>query len=138
MKSFGVAKTRGGGVGFDRQRVRLLLKSVHQRLNKVVIENIPYERCFDNYDAKETFFFIDPPYLNAKIQAYAGWTEEQMRGFKRNLEKLKGRWVVTVDDSDFNRRLFSDCHVDAVSSQNKCVNVRLNGAQTFGELIITP
>jgi hypothetical protein len=61
-----------------------------------------------------------------------------MRGVKRNLEKLKGRWIVTVDDSDFNRQLFSDCQVEAVKTQNSSVNRRAHGSRKFGELIITP
>jgi len=97
--------------------------------------NISYERCFANYDSKDTFFFIDPPYLNAKIKAYQGWDEAQMRTFRRHLGKLKGKWIVTLDDSEFNRQLFSDFKIEAVSSRNQSAHV--NKGLTFGELIIT-
>lgn len=137
MKSFGVAKTRGGGVGFDRPGVADLLGAAHERLNRVVVEHLPYDRCFKNYDSAETFFFIDPPYLNAKVEAYDGWDEKQLTTFRRNLDKLKGKFIVTLDDSSFNRELFSDCNITAVVSQNKCVNNRTHGSQTFGEIIIT-
>lgn len=138
MKSFGVSKTRGGGVGFRHQKIGDLLKAAHQRLDGVVVENLPYEKCFENYDSKDTFFFIDPPYLNAKTEAYSGWNEGQMRQFSRIVGKLKGRWIVTVDDSPLNRELFSNCQVESVKTRNQLANKRTHSELLFGELIITP
>lgn len=138
MNSFGVAKTAGGGVAFSRESNKALIKAAHERLDKVVIENIPYERCFKNYDSKDTFFFIDPPYLNSKIKAYDGWDETKLREFRADLRRLKGQWIVTLDDSPFNRELFSDCKVQSITTQNRSVNVGTHGAQTFGEIIVTP
>lgn len=138
MHSFGVAKTRGGGVGFNHKQVGGLLKAAHERLDGVVVENLPYERCFANYDSADTFFFIDPPYLNAQTAAYKGWSEDQMRQFRRQVGKLKGNWIVTVDDSPLNRDLFSDCQVEAVETRNRLANGRTHAELKFGELIITP
>jgi len=137
MHSFGVAKTKGGGVGFDHQKIGVLLRRAHERLDGVVVENLPYERCLKNYDSKDTFFFIDPPYTNAPTEAYMGWTPDQMRQLRRNIGKLAGNWIVTVDDSPLNRELFKDCKVEAVSSQNRLCNNRTHSEVRFGELLIT-
>lgn len=137
MHSFGVSKSKGGGIGFRHKKVADLLATAQERLEGVIVENIPYERCLKNYDTPETFFFLDPPYLNAQVDAYKGWTEEQMRGFRREVEKLQGSWMVTVDDSPLNRKLFAGCKVEAVETQNGICNRRTNN-QKFGELIITP
>jgi DNA adenine methylase len=138
MHSFGVSKTRGGGVGFNRDQAGRLLQDAHKRLNGVVVENIPYERCLKNYDSRDTFHFIDPPYLNAKTEAYRGWDEKQMRQFRREVDKLKGKWIVTVDDSPLNRELFSDCKQQSVSTRNRLCNGRTHADLRFGELIISP
>jgi DNA adenine methylase len=138
MSSFAVAKTRGGGAAFDREATGNLLRSAHERMNKVVVENLPYERCLDNYDSKDSFHFMDPPYLNAETVAYRGWTEKEMRGFRKRVEKLKGRWLVTVDDSPLNRDLFSDCTLEPVRTHNGLCNKRTHGDVQFGELLITP
>jgi DNA adenine methylase len=138
MHSFAVTKTRGGGAAFDRENTGKLLGAAHERLNKVVVENLPYERCLANYDSKDSFHFMDPPYLNAQTVAYRGWTEKEMRGFRRTVERLKGKWLVTVDDSPLNRDLFSDCNLEPVSTQNRLCNTRTHGHVKFGELIITP
>jgi DNA adenine methylase len=138
MDSFGVAKTKGGGVGFSRAANTDLLGAMHQRMDKVVIENLSYERCLANYDSKDSFFFMDPPYLNCRIKAYAGWDEKQMTQFRRDVDKLKGRWVITLDASEFNQKLFADCKVRIVESRNGSANNRTHSHQKMREIIITP
>lgn len=138
MHSFAVAKTGGGGAGLSRELNTRLLGEAHERLDKVVIENLPYDRCMKLYDSADSFFFLDPPYLKTKVNAYAGWTEKDMTAFRHSVESLKGRWVVTVDGSEFNRELFRDCRIEEVETKNRSVNVRTHGSQTFPEFIITP
>lgn len=136
--SFGVIRTAGGGAQIWRDRVRDLMLAAHRRLDGVLIEHLPYERCLELYDSKDTFFFIDPHYLHADVHCYDGWTEDQLREFRRRLRSLKGRWMVTLDDSEFNRKLFKGCHMVPISTKNGIVNNRTHGKQKFGELIITP
>lgn len=138
MHSFGVAKTSGGGVAFDHNKNTAILGAAHERLNGVVIENLPYDRCMRLYDSPDTFFFVDPPYLEAKVEAYKGWHREDLVQFKRSLVKLQGRWVVTLDGSEFNRELFKDCKIETVTTRNRLVNSRTHSKQTFDEIIITP
>lgn len=138
MDSFAVAKTGGGGASFSREAHTALLGEAHKRLDRVVVENLPYERCLELYDSKDTFFFLDPPYLHARIRTYKGWDEDQMTEFSKRLRGLKARWLVTVDDSPFNRELFKRHQVERVVSKNQCVNNRTTPKATFGELIIQP
>lgn len=138
MNSFGVAKTRGGGVGFNHQQVNKLLGAANERMDGVVVENISYERVFKNYDSTDTQFFIDPPYEEATNGAYAGWDRKQLLDFRREVGALKGNWIVTLNDSAFTRELFAGCNIRSVVTSNRAVNRRTHGKQTFGELIITP
>jgi DNA adenine methylase len=139
MTSFAVAKTAGGGAAFSRTRNVDLLGKAHERLDNVVIEHLPYQRCMELYDSRETFFFLDPPYLNKPTGNYAGFTEAQMRDLAKRLRSrsLKGKWLLTVDDSPLNRDLFKGCRLRAVETASGCVN-RRTSAKTFGELIIQP
>ena len=138
MHSFGVAKTKGGGVGINHQQIGKLLKHANERLEGVVVENISYERVFKNYDSVDTQFFIDPPYENSTNGAYAGWDEKQLGEFRREVGRLKGNWIVTLKDSPLTRELFKGCRLQPVVTSNRAVNRRTHGSQTFGELIITP
>ena len=138
MRSFGVAKTKGGGVGFDHHKVSGLIGEAHKRLNGVVVENISYDRVLKNYDSRDTFHFIDPPYENATNGGYKGWDQKQLTTFRRDVGKLKGQWIVTLNDSPFTRDLFKGCKLQSIVTQNRAVNARTHGHATFGELIISP
>jgi DNA adenine methylase len=138
MHSFGVARTAGGGVGFKKEVIAAALGKARERLNGVVIESTSYERCLENYDSSDSFFFLDPPYMNCKQAAYQSFSESDMRPFRRRVEKLKGKWIVTVDDSPLNRTLFSDCKIEPVVTRNRLANNRTDPDATFGELIIEP
>lgn len=137
MHSFGVARTRDS-VGFRKDVIASALGTARERLNGVVIENTSYERCLENYDSKDSFFFLDPPYMNCQQAAYHSFTEADMRQFRKRVEKLKGKFIVTVDDSPLNRDLFSDCHIEPVVTRNRLANNRTHAEATFGELIIEP
>lgn len=136
MSSYAVQKVSGGGATVSRAGTLELLKGVSARLDKVSVEELPYERLFKNYDAPGTFWFLDPPYLHAKIDAYAGWNEAQMTEFAERVHALQGDWVVTVDDSPLNRGLFARHDIQAVQTNNGAVNRRTKAAAKFGELII--
>jgi len=138
MNSFAIAKTAGGGAAFWRGKATVILGEAHHRLDGVVVENLPYERCLENYDSRESFFFLDPPYVDAPTGAYDGWTNKDARALRRRLEKIKGKWLVTINDSPDTRALFSDCRVEAVETVNQRSNRRTTKTRTFGELIVTP
>jgi DNA adenine methylase len=138
MESFGVAKTRGGGASQSRYGLMEAMRELNRRIDKVTFENIDYAHFIRLYDSKETFFFIDPPYLHAKVKTYAGWNEEQMQALRKVVDGIKGNWVLTVDASEFNRELFGDFKLRRAVSENKAVNKRLNPDRTFAEFIITP
>jgi DNA adenine methylase len=137
MTSFAVSRTQGGST-FSRAKVSELLGPAHERLDGVVVENLTYERCMALYDSPDTFFFMDPPYLNAPTGAYEGFTEDDMRHLRERIRKLKGQWLLTVDDSELNRELFADCRITALVTKSGRVNQRLHPDKTFGELIIQP
>lgn len=137
MSSFGVAKTAGGGVGFNHDKVGDLLGQAHERLNGVVVEHVSYDRCLKLYDSAETCFFIDPPYLNHTAGAYAPWTEDDVINLRKRLDRLQGQFILTIDDSPFNRKTFGDLRLRAVQTRNGACNTRTKPGAKFGELIIT-
>jgi len=134
-KSYGVSRTGGGG-STSRESVAELLREFNARMDRVSVENLSYERCLELYDGKETFFFLDPPYLNSDPHIYKGWTEAEMTALKNILFQLKGQWLLTVDNSAFNRNLFGECTTIAVRTRNGEVNNANLSDATFGELII--
>lgn len=131
--SYAVAKATG-----QPSRLNVLegLRALNRRLDRVSVENLPYERLMANYDSAQTFWFFDPPYSAGAVDAYGMWTDEEMRGFATRVMALQGDWLVTVNDSPVNRELFAAHDVTPVVTRSGSVNRRLRPDATFGELII--
>ena len=137
--SFGVTKQgNGGGADFKRDPKKELLKAMHNRLDGVIIEHLTWERFIELYDGNNVFFFLDPPYIGNDNDAYDGWKEENAVKLKESLDRLKAKWLLTINDSPFTRHLFKGCNMDAVVTQNRLANNRTHSDSKFGELIITP
>jgi DNA adenine methylase len=136
--SYAVSKTTGGGSAGSKKSVIRKLLAFRKRMESVQIENIDYRRFLRLYDSPATFFFLDPPYLDAAPTTYDGWNREQMTEFRDAVFQLQGKWLVTIDDSPFNRELFAGCQIETAESANGCVNTRLNPGAKFREIIIRP
>ena len=118
MDSYGTTKVSGGGGNTRLSGVRQNIDAVCARLDRVNIENTDWQDLIRRYDADGTFFFFDPPYIRASATNYAAWKPETMLAFRRALDTLKGKWLVTVDDSPECREIFAGFHLTAVSRAN--------------------
>lgn len=134
--SYAVAKQSGGGAGVSRERIIDLLRGLSARLDRVSVENAPYERMFRNYDSPGTLFFLDPPYVGSEIGNYEAWDEARMTEFAERVMQLQGDWIVTVNDSPLTRHLFGAHEVTALVTKSGTVNKRTHAAASFGELVI--
>jgi DNA adenine methylase len=105
---FAVRKTPGKGGGLPFELIQHLIESVAKRLDRVVIENLSWERLFKNYDHAETFWFLDPPYLNTTHGSYSRWKLPDWEAFAAGVKLLKGEWILTTGDLPAMRALFSD------------------------------
>jgi DNA adenine methylase len=78
----------------SREGVLELLRGLNQRLDKVAVENLPYERLLPIYDSPETLWFLDAPYSAGETSLYGMWTEAEMRAFARLALGLQGDWII--------------------------------------------
>ena len=63
------------------------------RLDGVLVRQADYEKVVDEFDGKETFFFLDPPY--AGYDAGVGNRDFDEERFARVLGGIRGRFLVT-------------------------------------------
>lgn len=75
-------------------------KAYSERLEKVAIENDDALRIIPRYDKKESFFYCDPPYHNAKQGHYSGYTEQDFINLLEVLSKIKGKFLLSSYPSD--------------------------------------
>lgn len=120
----------------SRAGVLQLLRDFNARLDKVSVENLPFERLFALYDSPETLWFLDPPYSAGEVSNYGLWSEADMGAFAERVHGLSGDWIVTVNDSPGNRALFRGHEITPLVTPSGAGNRRARPAATFAELVI--
>jgi len=121
--SYGTSKASGGGGGnLGRRSLADNITAVSERLDRVNVENLDWRDAFARYDAGSTFFFVDPPYIRASDTNYAAWPPGEMLNLRSALEKLKGTWLLTVDDSPECREIFAGLPTRSVARANGIEN----------------
>ena len=79
--------------------VRELLLRVAERLHSVLIEQRDFQQILDRYDAADSFFYLDPPYVAYQPNArYEPLAEGQRAALFDQLAALKGKFLLSFDD----------------------------------------
>ena len=75
---------------------------VHRRLQRVIIEELPWQEVLERYDGPDTAFYLDPPYPGHQVRYGINMRGlDEHRTLWRSLKHLKGRWLLsTYDDAD--------------------------------------
>ena len=91
----------------------------HNRLKGVCIENMDFAKLIANYDAPDTLFYADPPYLGTE-DYYAG---SQNGGFSKNdherlrnsLKSVKGKFVLSYNAHDAIKELYKGFNIKEIA-----------------------
>jgi DNA adenine methylase len=134
LDTFGVSPISSGSASSSRAARMESIRILSHRLDRTVIENNDWSRILDIYDRPTTFFFLDPPYTDCDAGAYGAWQTSDVLAFRDRVARLRGRWLVTLNDSPDIRRIFHGCHIKAVS-RPKGIGGK---GKPYSELIITP
>jgi DNA adenine methylase len=65
------------------------------RLRTVQIENNDALKVIDRCDSKETFMYVDPPYIGSDMGHYKGYSEEDYTFLLTKLSKIKGKFLLS-------------------------------------------
>lgn len=131
--SFAVSRTRG----VSKRNLMKKISHMSHRLDKVVIENLDWERCITLYDYPEALFFIDPPYTAGQTSSYDMWTTDDLTHLYTILSKRQGNWIVTINDCPAARDIFhSHPFIEIETKFSLSKNTGATRAKK-GELIIT-
>jgi DNA adenine methylase len=87
-----------------------LIAKTHERLLHVELECLPYEDLLKKSDRKSTFFYLDPPYYNRRYYKF-NFEEEDFRQLASRLTRLKGRFLLSLNDTPEVRHLFHKFHI---------------------------
>jgi DNA adenine methylase len=112
-QTFGVDPRAGGG--FNLARLAPLLEDVHERLAGVTIEQLDWLAFIDRYDRPETLFYLDPPYHGSEGDyGRELFGRDQFGLMADRLARLKGRFILSINDVAETREIFAGFEIDEV------------------------
>lgn len=135
--TFGTVKKTSGGACKSLHNVPLKIEAIHERLDTVMIENRDFEKLIKQYDFEDAFFYCDPPYSKGcgyEVTSTKDFDHERLREVLGN---IKGKFLLSYDDSPKIRELYKDYEIIALERLNG-INNR-EGTQRnkmFKELLI--
>ena len=139
--------TESGGYSEQAYHGRFTESSIHRlkQFGEVIygakITNIDFQKVIEK-DGENVFIFLDPPYHSATKSALYGKNGNLHKGFDhiRFAETIKNcqhNWLITYDDSEYIRELFSFANIIAWDLTYGMRNVTSTSNQTGKELFIS-
>lgn len=132
-RHFGTGTTAGIR-GYQVTALRERLLEARDRLEQVVIENLPFEECVRRYDRPHTLFYLDPPYLD-RAQYRFEFVEKDHLALAKLLGDIRGRFVLSYNDHPLIRQLYKGLVVTRVSVRYTAAR-KISARRTVTELLI--
>jgi len=108
-----------------------------ERLKLVDIENRSFEKVIRTYDSPETVFYLDPPYTTSRSDYYqAVFTADDHERLSTMLARVRGKFVLSYDDSPLIRRLYRGFEIEKVEVLRSADKVTGAERRTQNELLI--
>lgn len=106
-QSFGASLGSGWRYGRSK-KVETLIDTKKKRFTEALSKRIEMTQieCTDalkvikTRDSDDTFFYCDPPYFNANMGHYKGYTDEDFRRLLDSLATIKGKFMLSSYPSD--------------------------------------
>ena len=117
------------------------VRALSQILNNIKITNFDYQQVVEK-EGENVFIFLDPPYYSATKSALYGKNGNLHKIFDHErfaevLKNTKHKWLITYDDSEYIKNLFSFANIKEWNLTYGMRNVGDNGNQKGKELFIT-
>ena len=130
-------KIKGRILSTDSERV-VLLSTI---LNNALITNQDYQKVIEK-EGDSVFIFLDPPYYSATKSALYGKNGNLHKVFDHKrladtLKKSNHKWLITYDDSEYIKELYSFANITQWNLTYGMRNVDKSGNQIGKELFIS-
>jgi len=108
------------GVSIDSHRNNFT-KQVYERLRFVQISCHDAIDVIRERDSEDTFFYLDPPYINCDQKHYNGYTQDDFRQLLDVLVSIKGKFILSNFMSDVLNEFIDKCHWHYKIFDKKCM-----------------
>lgn len=132
--SFGSGLRTFGVRPRDMQKTIAYLQQVSERLNRVIIENVDFERLIKTYDRESALFYCDPPYYDAEKYYPDRFQPEDHIRLRDALSQIKGNFLLSYNDCPHIRELYREYELIEVERQDTLVTK--TNPRRYKELII--
>lgn len=87
------------------------------RLLDVCVENLGYDECIALYDSPQTFFYIDPPYVDHEEDYGKGlFSKQDFKTLAKLLAKIKGRFLLSINNTPLSRKVFKQYNMQSIDA----------------------
>lgn len=132
--SFGADLDSFGVRPRNMQKTIAYLQEASKRLNRVVIENVDFERLIKTYDRESALFYCDPPYYDAEKYYPDKFQPEDHVRLRDTLSRIKGKFILSYNDCQEIRDLYAGYDLIEVDRQDNLVTK--TNPRRYRELII--
>ena len=115
-------------------------KTVSERLKFVTIENMSFSKLIPLYDKDDTFFYIDPPYVETEsyYKNTGGFGIAEHEELADLLSNIKGRFLLSYNDSVVVRELYRGFNIKTTKEVKYGLGKNAQGKnKVVNELFIT-
>jgi DNA adenine methylase len=119
--------------GFNPERIPALIEETHQRLARVQIECLPYEKVLACYDSPSTLSYLDPPYYGRKLYKF-NLDPDDFRAMAELLGKLSGKFVLSLNDVPEVRAIFKQFKIRGI---DLAYTAQKHAGRRYHEVLIT-
>lgn len=102
---------------FDVGKLEPMLAEIHDRLQSVVIERLPYGDFIRRYDRAGALFYLDPPYWACETDYGAGvFARADFAALAAQLTGIKGKFLMSLNDNEGVRDTFADFRITPINT----------------------
>ncbi len=117
------------------------LNQIKSLISDITITNIDYQQVVEE-KGENVFIFLDPPYYSATKSALYGKNGDLHKGFDHirfaeTMRKCNHKWLITYDDSEYIRDLFSFAIIKKWNLMYGMRNITPDSDQKGRELFIS-
>jgi DNA adenine methylase len=132
-RTFGVRRDQSSRIQLSHLRAEL--KKLHQRLEPVTIEQLPYQDVIRRYDGQGALFYLDPPY--DETEGYGtGFGRTDFVAMAEQLAGIAGQFVMSINDTPFIRETFAAFAIEEVQTTWTVSSASAGRSLKVTELII--
>jgi DNA adenine methylase len=111
------------------------IEEYKQRLKNVKIYNQSYEKIINKFDGPNTFFYLDPPYMESKtLYRHDTLDYEELFNILKN---IKGTFLLSINDDPYIKKLFRPFYMKKILIKSKAGSKGMGSRGDRKELLIS-